>query len=73
MTSNIKRYLEYQLRWQFSGVFMMVPMYYIKDMGLQLWLNIMIVQLLGACVFWKLDKWIFSHKIEEVTYGSKST
>lgn len=52
---------------------MMVPMYYIKDMGLQLWLNIMIVQLLGACVFWKLDKWIFSHKIEEVTYGSKST
>jgi len=42
---------------------MMVPMHYIATSGLPLWKNIMIVQVLGAIAFWKLDKWIFSHKI----------
>ena len=61
---HVKRYGEYHLRWQFSGVFMMVPMYYIATSGLPLWANILIVQFLGAITFWKLDEWIFSHKIE---------
>ncbi|MCK5600489.1 hypothetical protein KAR91_01400 [Candidatus Pacearchaeota archaeon] len=43
---------------------MMVPMYYIATSGLPLWANILIVQFLGAITFWKLDEWIFSHKIE---------
>lgn len=61
---HMKRYGEYHLRWQFSGVFMMLPMYYLTDLGLPLWVTNIVTQILGAIAFWKLDEWIFSHKIE---------
>ena len=60
----VKRYGEYHLRWQFSGGFMMIPMYYLTDLGLELWVTILVTQIFGAIAFWKLDEWIFSHKIE---------
>ena len=42
----------------------MIPlMYSIKYLGFPLYMNIIIAQFVGAIVFWKIDKWLFEHKI----------
>ena len=63
MKSDTKRYLEYHARWQVSGVIMIPLMYLIKYLGFTLYMNIIIAQFVGAIVFWKIDKWLFEHKI----------
>ena len=64
MKPDTKRYFEYHLRWQVSGGLMIPIMYTIEHFGKPLWTNIMIAQLIGAIVFWKIDKWLFEHKIK---------
>ncbi len=64
MKPDTKRYFEYHLRWQVSGWFMIPILYFIEDLGKPLWTNIMIAQFTGAIVFWKIDKWLFEHKIK---------
>ena len=50
----------YEGRWIVSGVFMMPFFYLFKDyVGLPLWENILISQLIGGAVFFKIDKFIF--------------
>ena len=60
-----KRYLEYHVRWQVSALVMMPVMYSIDYVELPLWSNLMITQFIGAIIFWKIDKWLFEHKIED--------
>lgn len=43
----------------------MIPvMYGIELLKVPLWVNIMVTQIVGALVFWRLDKWLFNHKIK---------
>ena len=64
MKPGTKRYFEYHGRWQVSGWFMIPILYFIEDLGKPLYIDIMIAQLIGAIVFWKIDKWLFEHKIK---------
>jgi len=56
----MNRYLLYHLRWQVSAWVMMPLMLFLEKQGLPLWINLMIGQAFGACVFWFIDKWIFT-------------
>jgi hypothetical protein len=56
------RYIIYHLRWQISAFVMMIPMICLEKLGLPLWENLMIGQFIGACVFYVIDKKIFSIK-----------
>jgi len=55
----MKRYLIYHLRWQVSAWVMLPLMNFLNSQNIPLWLNLMIGQCFGACVFWFIDKWIF--------------
>ena len=59
-----KRYLIYHIRWQISAWVMMPVMLFLERQGLPLWKNLIIGQAFGACVFWFVDKWIFSTKTD---------
>ena len=59
----LPRYGIYHLRWQISAFVMMLPMTVLEYFGLPLWLNLMIGQFIGACIFWEIDKKIFSSKL----------
>jgi len=53
-----KRYFVYHARWQLSTVVMAIP---ITVFG---WMfgpvvSLALAQVIGACVFWYIDKWIF--------------
>jgi len=42
---------------------MILPMMILQTFGFPLWLNLMIGQFIGACIFWEVDKRIFGqHK-----------
>ncbi len=55
-----KRYATYHLRWQASTVVMLGPMALFAAMGIGRYLSLVLVQIVGACIFWYVDKWIFS-------------
>jgi len=55
----MKRYLIYHLRWQISAWVMLPIMSILEKKGLPLWINLMIGQAFGACIFYFVDKWIF--------------
>ena len=58
---NLKQYAIYHGRWQLSTIVMMGPMFIATTMlGLPGWIALPIVQLIGACIFWYVDKWIFT-------------
>ena len=54
----MRRYIIYHIRWQLSAL-IMFPLMSFLDQYLPLWLNLMIGQCFGACVFWFIDSWIF--------------
>jgi hypothetical protein len=56
---NLKRYLIYHGRWQLSTIVMAVPIT-ILTMYLPAAVALALAQFMGACVFWYLDRWIFS-------------
>ena len=54
------RFCIYLLRWVLSGFVMLPFMMFFESLGVELWLNIILGQLIGACIFYKLDTWIFT-------------
>lgn len=58
---DIRRYLLYHGRWQLSTVVMMGPMYALTTIfGLSGTLALPIVQVIGAAIFYYVDRWIFN-------------
>ena len=55
----MKLYAFYHLRWQFSALVMLPFMLLLEKSGLPLWANLMIGQVIGAIIFWKIDKFLF--------------
>lgn len=57
---TLKQYAIYHGRWQLSTVVMMGPMFVATTMiGLPGWAALPLVQVIGACIFWYVDRWIF--------------
>lgn len=52
------RYFIYHMRWQFSGV-VMLPFMMLLEKHLPLWQNLAVGSLVGATIFWFIDKRIF--------------
>jgi hypothetical protein len=54
------KYLQYHGRWQLSTLVMTPFMYFFTEsMGLPSVYALPIVQFIGACIFWYVDRWIF--------------
>lgn len=56
----MKRFVVYLIRWIVSGFVMLPFMMLFESLGLELEYNILVGQLIGACIFYKLDRWIFT-------------
>lgn len=55
MTPNLK-YLFYHARWQLSGLILLPVIYLGPSLNLPTSLNVVIANLIGAIVFWNIDK-----------------
>lgn len=55
----MKRFTIYLIRWIISGFVMLPFMMLFEALGLELAYNIILGQLIGACIFYKLDALIF--------------
>jgi hypothetical protein len=55
----MKQKLIYLLRWIFSAFVMMLPLSIIKQYSQNEYLNLLLVQIFGAFIFWQIDKFIF--------------
>ncbi|MFB6159175.1 MAG: hypothetical protein ABEJ95_05995 [Candidatus Nanohalobium sp.] len=55
-----RQYMTYHLRWQLATLVMMGPMTVLDYVNLPVQLNLAVTQFIGACIFWYIDKWIFS-------------
>ena len=55
----MKRFGIYLVRWVLSGFVMLPFMMLFESLGLELEYNIIAGQLIGACIFYKIDSWIF--------------
>ena len=55
----MKRFSIYLLRWILSGFVMLPFMLLFEYLGITLSVNIILGQLIGACIFYKIDSWIF--------------
>ena len=61
-------FLLYLMRWIFSAFVMMVPLYIINTYGLtskisekyKEYVDLILIQIVGAFIFWYIDQWIFS-------------
>jgi len=58
-------FLLYVGRWIFSAFVMMIPLYFInkynitKRLKYKEYIDLIIIQIIGAFVFWYIDQWIF--------------
>ena len=53
----MRKYLVYHLRWQISGIIMMPVLMFTKNLGTVV--GVIIAQLIGAIIFWFVDRKIF--------------
>ena len=58
-----KQYGIYLMRWIFSGLVMLPIMLFLESI-LPLWGNLLVGQVFGSLVFFKIDKWIFKDDTE---------
>jgi hypothetical protein len=61
-----KIYGLYHLRWQLSA-WVMLPFMMLLEGSLPLWGNLMLGQLIGAFIFWEVDKRIFKNHDKGIT------
>ena len=54
---HMKKYLLYLLRWQLSTPILAVCLHFLAGLG-ELWATI-VANLIGGCIFFFVDKWIF--------------
>ena len=60
---NWKRYLIYHLKWQLGAIVAIPSLYLFLDvLHLNYCLAIFLFQLIGAIIFYPIDKWILSRK-----------
>jgi hypothetical protein len=55
----MKKYFIYHMRWQLSGIIIAPCVLFLPFNGT---IKVCVGNALGACVFWFVDKWIFSKK-----------
>jgi len=59
-------YLIYLLRWLLSAIIMFIPLYFINKYKLtdnlkyKEYIDLLILQVIGSIIFYKIDKWILS-------------
>ena len=53
----MKKYLLYLLRWQLSTPILAICLIWLADLG-ELWATV-VANLIGGCLFYFVDKWIF--------------
>lgn len=54
-----KRFALYMARWHLSTIVMMIPMNILIFFGyVNANINLVIIQTIGACIFYNIDKWI---------------
>lgn len=54
-----KTFIIYLFRWILSGI-VMIPIMELLSQSLPLWLNLLVTQVFGACVFYFIDRRIFN-------------
>ena len=62
---NWKQYGIYHGRWQLSTIVMAGPITLLSA-HFSPWLALALAQVVGACVFWYVDKWIFDDRDDDV-------
>lgn len=62
---DFRSYALYHGRWQLSTIVMMGPMLLLGSLNVSRPVSLVSVQFMGACIFWYVDKWIFSDRNEE--------
>lgn len=55
-----KKFFIYILRWIISAFVMMPFMIFFEFLGMDLVPNLLLGQIIGACIFFKIDKYIFT-------------
>lgn len=60
----IKKYSLYLFRWQLSTIILAPCLYYLTDLG-TVWATV-IANLIGGCIFYFVDQWIFSQNATPV-------
>ena len=58
-----KQYAIYLTRWVMSGIVMLPVMLFLESI-LPLWGNLLVGQVFGSLIFFKIDKWIFKEDTE---------
>ena len=59
---RVAKFLIYLFRWILSGLFMSIPLYFLRNAGMMNpYINLIIISIIGAIVFWKIDKKIFKN------------
>lgn len=62
---DVKRFIMYMARWHLSTLVMMVPMNILIYYGyVNANLNLVVIQTIGACVFYRMDRWIMTCDID---------
>lgn len=60
---NWKQFLIYHGKWQLSTIVTIPLMYLFTDIvGMPYWGSIISFNIIGAFIFWPIDKWIFRNK-----------
>jgi len=62
-TVNLKKYALYHGRWQASTVVMTIPITFFSRY-FEPWIALALAQVIGACIFWYVDGWIFEEEKE---------
>ena len=60
-----KRYVIYLIRWIISAFVMMPVMLFLESI-LPLWVNLIVGQVFGSIIFFKIDQWIFKEDEIEI-------
>lgn len=58
----MKSYIKYHIRWQMGFVIFSPCMYLFNYWHIDTWVSIILMQFVGAIIFWPLDKYIFKKK-----------
>ena len=58
-----KKYFIYHGRWQLSTIIMAIPITFFS-LYFPPYVALALAQVIGACIFWYVDSWIFSDESE---------
>jgi hypothetical protein len=57
---DLRRYVLYHGRWQLSTLVMVGPMWLLGQFNVSRPVSLVLVQAMGACIFYYIDYWIFN-------------